>query len=88
MWEGSLIEGLAQTAAILNSQHDQAPGRGLLVGLRKLSIRRRPAAGEVVHYRVELIRRLAPLVLVRGVATSPTGELFAEGELKFFVEPA
>jgi 3-hydroxymyristoyl/3-hydroxydecanoyl-(acyl carrier protein) dehydratase len=86
-WEGLLIEGLAQTAAVLDSCHGgrKRPGAGLLVGLRAFEIRRLPRAGERVEFRVELIRRLAPLVLVHGRAVAGE-ELLAEGELKFFIE--
>jgi 3-hydroxymyristoyl/3-hydroxydecanoyl-(acyl carrier protein) dehydratase len=62
------------------------PGRGLLVGLRRLRFLRRPRIGEQIEFQVELLRRLAPLTLVRGRAAGG-GELVAEGELKFWVEP-
>lgn len=86
-WEGFLIEGLAQTAAVLNGHADGGSGRGLLVGLKDLQVHRRARPGEVLRFEVELVRRLAPLILVSGKASSAE-ELLAHGELKFFVEPA
>lgn len=91
LWEGGLIEGLSQTAGILNGLHLKQPGapahRGLLVGVKGLRIDRLPEPGERVRYRIELIRRLDPVTLMRGVA-SAGGLVIAEGQLKFFAEPA
>ena len=84
-WEGFLIEGLAQTAAVLNGYANDGAGRGLLVGLKNLEIHRRARPGDTLRFEVELVRRLPPLVLVTGRARS-SGEILAEGELKFFVE--
>lgn len=95
LWEGSLIEGLAQTAAALNGrfQTEAAGGapaaeslRGLLVGLRGLTVTRRPRAGERVQFRVTLIKRLGPMILVAGEARCDD-EVLAGGRLKFFVGP-
>jgi hypothetical protein len=55
--------------------------------VRKLDIVRAPLLGERVEYRVELIKRLLPLVLVSGAAWVQD-ERIAAGELKFFVEAA
>lgn len=84
-WEGLVIEGLAQTAAVLNGTHGASTGRGLLVGLKDLRFHRCARAGQRLRFEVDLLRRLPPLVLVRGRA-SVAGEVIAEGELKFFVE--
>lgn len=88
-WEGWLVEGLAQTTAILDGTERRAAGRGplvgMLVGVRKFAIARTPEPGERVRLRVDVIRRLPPLALVRGEATSG-GELLASGELKFYME--
>jgi len=87
-WEGALIEGLAQTAAAMNGHAqrsgDQPPGEGLLVGVRGLVIARRARIGERIRFRVELIKRITPLTLVRGEVTCGD-EVIAAGELKFFV---
>jgi 3-hydroxymyristoyl/3-hydroxydecanoyl-(acyl carrier protein) dehydratase len=80
-----LIEGLAQTAAVLNGTHEDSRGRGLLVGLKNLRMYRRVRVGERLRFEIDLIRRLPPLVLTRGRA-SVGDEVVAEGELKFFVE--
>lgn len=85
LWEGGLIEGLAQTAAALRPA-GQAPRPAFLVGLSDLEIVRRPALGERVRYRVTLERRSDPLVLVRGEARC-ADEVVAAGGLKFFVPP-
>lgn len=91
LWEGGLIEGLSQTAGVLNGLHLQQGSepahRGLLVGLRDLRIHGLPQVGEAVRYRIELIRRLEPVTLMRGVACVD-GRTVAEGLLKFFSEPA
>ena len=90
LWEGTLIEGLAQTAAILNGFHHshplkRNPAKGLLVGVKKFKILRSPQLGDTVQYQVELIRQLPPLILVRGQA-HVGDEPIANGELKFFVQ--
>ncbi len=89
LWAPAIIEGLAQTAAVLNGFDERSSGRtstkGMLVGVRRVRIHRQPRSGETVRYRVDLIRRLEPLTLVQGRAF--VGDLCcAEGELKFFVE--
>ena len=85
-WEGSLIEGLAQTAAALDARQRGEATPALLVGLRDLVLSRRPRVGERITYRATLLRRLPPLVLVEGEATGDGGEVLARGELKFYVE--
>ena len=91
LWEGGLIEGLSQTAGVLNGLHLQQGAerlhRGLLVGLKQLCIHRLPEVGELVSYRIELIRRLDPVTLMQGTA-SVKGQVVAEGQLKFYAEPA
>jgi 3-hydroxyacyl-[acyl-carrier-protein] dehydratase len=89
MWEGTLIEGMAQTAALLlNRGLEEAgkrPGKGVLAGIRGLRIARRPRPGERVRYAVEVIRLLFPLSLVSCEARSGD-EVLAAGEMKFFTE--
>ena len=90
-WEPILVEGLAQTAAVLNASDDRKAGRtsaheGVLVGVRKFDVVRAPRAGERVTLRVELIRRITPLTLMRGEVRDEAGEIVARGELKFYVE--
>ena len=65
----------------------RAPGRGVLVGLRDVELRRLPRPGEEVFFRAEVERRLPPLVLVRGEARAgaPGGELLCRGGLKLHV---
>ncbi len=90
LWEPWLIEGLAQTAAVLHGQlhgADAEQHEGLLVGVRRFSVHRQPAAGELVHLHVEVIKRIAPLTLIQGRATVDD-QLVATGELKFYVEAA
>jgi len=89
-WEPFLVEGLAQTAAVLNAHDDKKSGRtaaheGVLVAVRKFEIVRPPRAGERVTLRVDLIRRIAPLTLMRGEVRSGD-EVIARGEMKFYVE--
>lgn len=90
-WELGAIEGLAQTAAVLHGQHHpllaEAPA-GMLVGLRRFTFHRAPCPGAALRYRIELVRRLGPAVLVAGRA-SADGVVYAEGELKLWnPEPA
>jgi 3-hydroxymyristoyl/3-hydroxydecanoyl-(acyl carrier protein) dehydratase len=87
MWEPWLLEGLAQTAAVLNGKNakDEKPKKGMLVGARGLKILRRPRAGETIRYHVNLIKRLGPLTLVEGTAWVGD-ESIASGNLKFYVE--
>ncbi len=89
VWEGQLIEGLAQTAAAMLHRGLEEGGRrlakGMLVGIRGLRLARLPATSEAVRFEAELIRAILPLALVRGRAMCG-GETVAEGELKFFVE--
>jgi len=91
LWEAIVIEGLAQTACVLNGHHDRGIGRstgkGMLVEVRKFKVERVPEVGECVDYRVDLIKRLLPLVLVQGEARVGA-DVIAAGELKFFVEEA
>jgi len=94
LWEGALVEGLAQTAAVFDALARAArgappPRRGLLVGVRGFQVLARPAVGERVRYEVRLVRRMEPLVLVDGRALrAGSGELLAEGRFKFYVEEA
>ena len=87
-WEGWLIEGLAQTAAVLNEHEENKTGAassvGMLVGVRKFDIARTPRAGETVQLRIDLIRRITPLTLMRCEARVGS-EVLAKGELKFYV---
>lgn len=89
LWEGALVEGLAQTAAVLNAFADREQGRrsgkGMLVGVRKFDVTRRPRLGERIVFRVELIRRIIPLTLMRCEARCGD-EVLARGEMKFYVE--
>ena len=89
IWELWLVEGLAQTAAVLNGRHERVAGvqrrKGMLVGIRGLKIHRNVRAGETVRFRVELIKRMGAVALVAGEA-SIDGQSIAEGEMKFYVE--
>lgn len=89
LWEGALVEGLAQTAAVLNTFADREQGRhsgkGMLVGVRKFDVTRRARLGERIVFRVELIRRITPLTLMRCEARCGD-EVLARGEMKFYVE--
>ncbi|MHC4818188.1 MAG: hypothetical protein ACYTF8_09055 [Planctomycetota bacterium] len=89
LWEEALVEGLAQTAAVLNAFADREQGRksgkGMLVGVRKFDITRRARLGERILFRVELIRRITPLTLMRCEARCGD-EILARGEMKFYVE--
>lgn len=85
-WEAWLIEGLAQTAALMNAVAYGIEDKGMLVQVRKLSFYRAPIADEPVEYRVELVRMLPPLSLVTGEVRDAAGELIAKGTLKFYVE--
>ena len=89
LWEEGLVEGLAQTAAVLNAfdeqKHEKRSHKGMLVGVRKFLVSRRARVGETVRFRVDLVRRITPLTLMRGEARSGD-ELLASGQLKFYVE--
>jgi 3-hydroxymyristoyl/3-hydroxydecanoyl-(acyl carrier protein) dehydratase len=91
LWELALIEGLAQTAGVLNAYDAHVSGRlqkhGMLVGVRRLVVHRRARAGERIVFRVELIRRIAPLTLMRCEAKVGE-EMLAAGDMKFYVEDA
>jgi predicted hotdog family 3-hydroxylacyl-ACP dehydratase len=89
LWEEGLVEGLAQTAAVLNAFDERKAGRrsrkGMLVGVRRCQIRRRARVGERLTFRVELIRRILPLAVMR-CEVRAGDELLASGEMKFYVE--
>lgn len=91
LWEGALIEGLAQTAALLAAaapgDHEPRPVRGMLVALRALELARRPRRGETVRYAIRPQTRLGGAILVRGEA-SVGEEVVARGRLQFVVEPS
>ncbi len=82
LWEGALVEGLAQSAAGI---HASAGGSELplLTGLRDLEVLRTPRVGERVTYQVSVARRLGPLVIIAGAARVGD-EVVARGELTFF----
>ena len=88
MWEPWLMEGIAQTAAVLNGMNQRVTGgearKGMLVGMRRLRIHRRPEASETVRFHVELVKRLGPLTLIDGSAMGGD-EVIAAGEMKFYV---
>ncbi len=90
MWEAGLIEGMAQTTALLKGRAAREAGIpvqvGMLVGLKNLAFHRQPTVGEVVTFEVEIIRSLEPMTLVK-CATRCGDELLAEGEMKFFLQP-
>ena len=81
-----LIEGLAQTAALMNAKAYGETGLGMLVQVRRFEVARPPRAGEVLDFRVDLVRLLLPLSLVQGRVQDADGELVASGELKFYLE--
>jgi 3-hydroxymyristoyl/3-hydroxydecanoyl-(acyl carrier protein) dehydratase len=89
LWEGVLIEGLAQTASVLHARaahlESRRVARGMLVGLSHLVFHRHARAGELVEYRIELTRLLEPVSLMHGVARVGA-EVLAEGDLKFYIE--
>lgn len=92
LWEGALIEGLAQTAALLAAAGPAAgdeprPVRGMLVALRALELSRLPRRGETVRYVIRPQTRLGGAILVRGEA-AVGDEVVARGRLQFVVEPA
>lgn len=88
-WEPGLVEGLAQTAGVLNAYDEWLSGRphrpGMLVGIRRCRIFRRARVGERIVFRVDLIRRISPLTLMRCEARVGE-EVLAAGEMKFYVE--
>ena len=89
LWEGGLLEGLSQTAGVLNGLHlgggCESSHRGMLVGVRGLRFFRLPTVGDCVRYRIELIKWLSPLTLMSGRA-SVDDRMAAEGQLKFYTE--
>jgi hypothetical protein len=85
-WEPWLIEGLAQTAALLNAVGYADEHKGMLVQVRKFDITRAPREGEELRYRVDLVARVAPVHLMSGEVRGDGGELLARGELKFYLE--
>ena len=89
LWEEGLLEGFTQTAAVLLSHHVEEKGhrllKGMLVGIRGLEIRRPVRLNERICYRVELLKKILPLSVVRCEA-SCGDEVIACGEMKFFVE--
>ena len=88
LWEPWIVEGLAQTAAVLHGHQESPTGSaraGMLVGVRQFKVHALPAPGDTLRFEVEVIKRIAPLTLVQGAAL--VGDtLIAEGQLKFFVE--
>ena len=92
LWSGALIEGLAQTAALLGAAlaggegAEPRPIRGLLVGLRKFVLGRPVSVGEEVNCAVTLVTQLGGGVLVSGQATVAE-EVVASGRLQFVMEP-
>ncbi len=88
LWEPWIIEGLAQTAAVLHGYEESPTGSaqaGMLVGIRQFKVHTLPAPGETLRFEVEVIKRIAPLTLIQGTAL--VGDtVIAEGQLKFFVE--
>lgn len=91
LWSGALIEGLAQTAALLGAalaggeSGEPQPIRGLLVGLRKFVLGRPVRVGEEVSCEVALVTRLGGGVLVSGEAKAGD-EVVASGRLQFVME--
>lgn len=81
-----LIEGLAQTAALMNARIYGKAGLGMLVQVRRFEIARPPREGETLDFRVDLVRLLLPLSLVSGRVQAADGERIASGELKFYLE--
>ena len=86
-WEPWLIEGLAQTAALLNATAYGETQRGMLVQVRRFDIVRPPRANERLTMRVDVVLRLSPVHLLKGEVRDADGEVIATGELKFYVEP-
>lgn len=87
LWAGALVEGLAQTAAVLGAQAGRGGAADLsarFVGARGVRFARRPQGGETVRYSVEVIKALGPLVLVSGEARCGE-EVVAAGNLKLYL---
>lgn len=91
LWEPALIEGLAQTAAVVNghaSSEGSADGptkEGMLVGLRRFKVHGVVRDGQRVTYRVTLLKKLGPLTLFE--AEARVGErVVAAGQMKFWVD--
>lgn len=84
-----MIEALAQAAGVMEACEEAAQqkrsARGMLVVIKDFVIHTLPRSGEVIHFRIDLQRRLGPFTLVRGKATR-NGALLAEGTFKFFIE--
>lgn len=91
LWEVGLLEGLAQTAALVHGDHARREGAALgtpmLAEVRGLTIARRARRGERIRFRADLVKHLAPVVLFRAEA-SCDGEPIARGDMKFFVGEA
>lgn len=89
LWGGGMIEGMAQTTALLQGRRARASGEvagpGMLVGIKGLRIHRRPAEGETVVFSSVLGRTIGPLTLAE-CRTTVGDELLAEGELKFYLQ--
>ena len=88
LWEPWIMEGLAQTAAVLHGYQESPTGSaraGMLVGIRHFKVHALPRPGDVVRFEVSVIKRIAPLTLVEGSALVGD-QLVASGQLKFFVE--
>ena len=86
-WEPWLIEGLAQTAALMNATAYGETQRGMLVQVRKFTIARPPRRDEQLTMRIDVVLRLPPVHLLSGEVRDETGAVIASGELKFYVEP-
>ncbi|MGE0710984.1 MAG: hypothetical protein AB7N76_28100 [Planctomycetota bacterium] len=96
LWTGGLIEGLAQTAALLAAApllegerpaEGTAPLRGVLASVRGFEVLRRPRAGETVRYTVRPLTRLGGALLIAGEAHVGE-ELVARGRLQLHLHPA
>jgi predicted hotdog family 3-hydroxylacyl-ACP dehydratase len=95
MWEVGMVEGLAQCAAVMQAfpgldatsseASAEREGVGMLVGIRRFVVLRRPRVGERITWRVDLVKRLGPYLLADGRARCGDEEI-ARGELKFFWE--
>ena len=87
--EAAFAELIAQGYAAVKGYDDRvngrAPGRGYLVGIRRLRIHGRARAGEALRIDVATVGSFTEFAVVEGTV-SRNGELLAEGALKLWIE--
>jgi predicted hotdog family 3-hydroxylacyl-ACP dehydratase len=85
----AVMEMIAQAYAAVKGYDDRLAGRpvrrGFLVGIRKIKIHRKVAAGDLIHIYVDTVGSISGFAVVEGKIVRQS-DIIAEGQIKLWVD--